>query len=257
MSPKHWAFALSFLLLAGAATAFTHDVDATSHSSCGTVMGSEVCTWIEMDGDRPVELGASIPLGLIERVPADAEMVWPPRELAMVSLPAVAQNALGLDHLGINWEAHGHPPQTFLTQHFDFHFYNLTPDEVASIDCSDDAKPDRLPDGYALPDVEVPGLGTLVGLCVPAMGMHAMEAHEVHDTAPFQASMMLGYYDGEPIFFEPMVARDLLMQKKDFSLRMPALADLPAGVRYPTEFRAEYDRQNQAYRLLFTGFTGS
>lgn len=223
-------------------------------SSCATVMGSEVCTWVVTQGGEAVELGATIPLSLIEAVPSEAPMVWPPQELATIALPVAAREALGIDHLGINWEANGHPPETFLTQHFDFHFYNVTPAQVGAIDCTDESKPTALPAGYTLPDIDVPGLGMLVGLCVPAMGMHAMPAGEVHETHTFEGSMMMGYYGAEPIFFEPMVSRELLMRRKDFSLPMPRVARLPEGVRYPTAFRAEYDRTAQAYRLIFSGF---
>jgi hypothetical protein len=207
-----------------------------------------------MEGETPVRLGAAIPLALIEAVPSDAEMVWPPEELAVVALPDEARAALGIDHLGINWEAHGHPPASFMTQHFDFHFYNLTESEVGAIDCSDESKPSKLPARYALPDIEVPGMGVLVGLCVPRMGMHAMLEDEVEESDPFEASMMLGYYGGEPIFFEPMISRDLLLGRSDFSLKVPAIEGLPEGVRYPSEFRAEYDAVERQYTMVFSGF---
>jgi hypothetical protein len=180
--------------------------------------------------------------------------VWPPQQLATVAMPAEARDALGIDHLGINWEAHGHPPASFLTQHFDFHFYSITEAEVRAIDCADESKPAQLPARYTLPDIDVPGMGVFVGLCVPHMGMHAMPAGEVHETHPFEASMMLGYYRAEPIFFEPMVSRDLLLSKTDFSLPVPAIDGLPMGVRYPREVRAEYDADEALYRLTFTGF---
>lgn len=66
--------------------------------------------------------------------------------------------------------------------------------------------------------------------------------------------MMLGYYGAEPIFFEPMISRDLLLRKADFSLPVPAVVGVPVGVRYPREFRAEYDAEEAQYRLIFTGF---
>ncbi|MEN8145249.1 MAG: hypothetical protein ABFS14_09890 [Gemmatimonadota bacterium] len=222
--------------------------------SCADVMESEVCTWVVMEGGAAVELGATIPIKLVEVVPADAEMVWPPAELGAVPLPAEAKTALGLDHLGINWEAHGHPPNTFLAPHFDFHFYNLTPDEVRSIDCADETKPARLPEQHVLPDIDVPGMGTLVGLCVPNMGMHAVQTIEASSSDLFEASMLIGYYRGEPAFFEPMVSQASLLAKQDFALSMPTVPALPAGVLYPSEFRAEYDEAGGQYRMIFTGF---
>lgn len=243
------------LLLTAALTlaAVTKDASSTS-SSCTDVLGSEVCTWVVTDGATPVELGATIPLALIENVPTDVEMVWPPQELASVPLPAAAREALGIERLGINWEAHGHPPATFLTQHFDFHFYSISEEQVRAIDCADLSKPAEVPASYALPDIDVPGMGTFVGLCVPHMGMHAMPASEVDDTEPFGASLLVGYYAGRPVFFEPMISRDMLLERSSFTLEMPEVHDLPAGVRYPASFRAEYAAGADAYRLVFTGF---
>ncbi len=94
----------------------------------------------------------------------------------------------------------------------------------------------------------------LVGLCVPQMGMHAMLEEELSQTELFGASMLVGYYRGEALFFEPMLTRELLLQEAGFSLNVPAVENLPAEVRYPTQFRAEYDAENEAYRLIFTGF---
>jgi len=66
--------------------------------------------------------------------------------------------------------------------------------------------------------------------------------------------MIVGYYGGLPVFFEPMVSRDLLLERTDFALPMPAVVGLPAGVQYPTEFRAVYETEAARYRLVFTGF---
>ncbi len=66
--------------------------------------------------------------------------------------------------------------------------------------------------------------------------------------------MMLGYYAGNPIFFEPMVSRARLLQASDFELDVPAVQGLPAGVEYPSELRAEYDAAGKQYRLVFSGF---
>jgi hypothetical protein len=84
--------------------------------------------------------------------------------------------------------------------------------------------------------------------------MHAMPEGDVVETDAFDASMMIGYYAGEPVFFEPMVSRDLLLERSDFSLPMPTIGNAPPGVRYPTQFRAEYEADDDAYRLIFTGF---
>lgn len=222
--------------------------------SCTSVLGAEVCTSLLLKDGQAVGLEATIPMALIDAVPADAPMVWPPAQLASIPLPAEAKAAFGIDHLAISWEAHGHPPALFMTPHFDFHFYTETPADVQAIDCSDQDKPGTLPTGYVLPDISVPQLGTLVGLCVPKMGMHAVTERETRQTDPFRASLLVGYYGGRPIFFEPMVSRAALLAKQDFALSVPEVAHLPAGVRYPRSVRAVYDAAGRQYRLALTGF---
>ncbi len=254
MSRMRITLAVATLVGAAAATAAAGRDATTTSRSCADVLQAQVCTWAVMDGNEALELGATIPMSVLRSVTTPAEMIWPPQELVSLPVPKEARRALGFDHVGINWEAFGHPPESFVTPHFDFHFYNVTSDAVRAIDCSDEAKPTTLPSGYALPDVDVPGMGTFIGLCVPHMGMHAMLADEVDDTAPFEASMVVGYYAGRPIFIEPMVSREVLLQGRDFTLPVPPVAGLPAGVRYPTSFRAEYDAAKEQYRLVLSGF---
>jgi hypothetical protein len=256
MSSRRITAVVILILAAGAVTAFFPRGTRSTTRNCTPTLNTEVCAWVTMEGNRAVELGASIPIALVESVPLDAEMTWPPRELATIELPAEARAALGIDHLGINWEAHGHPPATFVAPHFDFHFYNITRKAVGAIDCADTSKPSAVPAGYTLPDIAIPDMGTLVGLCVPQMGMHAMPIADTGATGAFKASMIVGYYGTRPIFFEPMVSRAVLLGRKDFSLSVPAVKGLPAGVRYPRELRAEYDEANAQYRLIATGFSG-
>ena len=254
MSPKKTGIAIALCIAVLGAAAAKRVHPPAEYRSCSDVLSAQVCTWaVVQDGDV-VELGATVPLSMVEAVTPPPQMVWPPQELATVPIPEEARQALGIDHLGINWEAFGHPPESFTTPHFDFHFYNITSRQVGAIDCTDTSKPARLPAQYTLPDVDVPGLGTLVGLCVPHMGMHAMLDKEVAETAPFEASMMVGYYAGRPIFIEPMISRDVLLSRKTFSIEVPTVRALPKGVRYPTRFRAEYDADRKAYRLIFSGF---
>ncbi len=252
MSSRCTATLVAFLLVAGTVAAIPDH--PTTTKECTTVLDAEVCTWVVTENGRPTEIGATIPMSLVLSVPPHAEMTWPPRELASVRLPEAARNALGIDHLGVNWEAHGHPPSTFMTPHFDFHFYSITNEAVGAIDCSDLSKPRGVPEGYTLPDIEIPDMGTLVGLCVPLMGMHALPEADMQATDAFDASMIVGFYHGEPIFFEPMIAQSMLLERKSFNLPMPTVGDLPEGVHYPREFQAQYDARTEQYRFVFSRF---
>jgi hypothetical protein len=220
---------------------------------CQDMFGGDLCTWGTVAGEEVIEFGATVPLASVENAPAEGEMVFPPPFVAVVALPDEVANATGFNHLGVNWEPHGHPPALFLTPHFDFHFYTIDPERVQAIDCADSSKPAQIPAQYALPDMDIPGIGELKGLCVPTMGMHAMLEHELEETDLFGASMIVGYYQKNLIFLEPMIAKAKLLEAKSFPMDIPAAPDAGANVRWPTRFEAVYDTESRAYRFVFSG----
>ena len=182
-------------------------------------------------------------------------MVWPPAAAAVIPLPAEVLAAAGVSHLTVYWEPHGHPPGAFMTPHFDFHFYSISDSARQAIDCASKTKPDTLPAGYAMADMDIPGIGLLIGLCVPQMGMHSLPSAVAQDTTLFSSALILGYYDGHPIFFEPMISRATLLERKSFGQPIPTPAGLGAGVHYPTQFEAVYDAAIPGYRIVFSGFS--
>jgi len=219
---------------------------------CQDVFGGEVCAWGLRTEPGITEFGADVPLAMVDGAPMDLPMVFPPVANAVLALPAEVAAATGFNHLQVGWELHGHPPATFMTPHWDFHFYTMTPADVAAIDCSDLTKPEAGPADYTLPDITIPDMGTLVGLCVPQMGMHAMATRELDVNEPFGASMIVGYYGGALNFLEPMISKAKLMQAATFDLPVPpAPPGLPASVRWPKTFQAEYDSDRRAYRFVF------
>jgi hypothetical protein len=246
------AAVLTIVVLAGCAAKGLEP--RTVQGECVDAYGASVCSWATLDGTGGVVgFGATVPLAAVERAPHDMEMAWPPIATATVRMPAELTAASGVDHLTVYWEPHGHPPGAYLTPHFDFHFYSISNGTREAIDCADQTKPAALPADYGMVDIEVPELGMLVGLCVPEMGMHSLLASELQSEKIFDGTMVIGYYHGAPIFFEPMISRDMLMRRQSFELPMPAVSGLPGGVRYPQRFRAEYDVATDAYRFIFSG----
>lgn len=220
---------------------------------CGEAYSARICTYARMVGDQVQEVGIVVPDALADNVPAEQPMVWPPRPAAQVAFPNEVRQATGIEHLTVFWEEHGHPPGPYLVPHFDFHFYVQPAAETAAIDCKDLSKPARLPADYQLPDVPIPGLGTLIGLCVPGMGMHAASTAELTSKEPWRGSLIAGYYKGKLIFFEPMLPKSLLKAHQSFPLTVPPL-EAPANVRLPTHFSGDYDAGAHAYRFVFSGF---
>ncbi len=228
-----------------------------TQGECRMVNGANVCTWAETDDDTLVTFGATVPIQSIENAPLDAPMVWPPVPVATIPLPDVATTASGFDNLTVYWEPHGHPPGAFLSPHFDFHFNVLSAESLAVIDCSDHRKPARLSTKYAMPDVPGPNRTTLVGVCVPRMGMHSLPESELRPGATFEKTMVFGYYHARPIFLEPMITREELLKRRSFSLEVPHVPGEPITVREPTQFRADYNHRTQTYRFVFSGLTTS
>jgi hypothetical protein len=256
---------LSFLaiaLIACAKEAPKEETLADVPGACADVYGAQVCTYARTQGDKVMEVGAVVPLASIENAPAEGGMDWPPVAVATLDMPPSAQAQSGLTQFTMYWEAHGHPPGPYLTPHFDFHFYTISKADIAAIDCSDLAKPSAMPATYSLPDVPLPpdmakltGVPTLVGLCVPQMGMHAVLTSELESTQPFSGSLVLGYYHGNPIFVEPMLTKTMLMEQKSFDLPVPEIPGITGP--HPTRFHAEFDPANQAYRFTYSGFVAT
>ncbi len=189
---------------------------------CQPAFAGEICSWAEMKGDELLAYGITLPMKVVESVPLDAPMVMPPVVDVVVKMPAAVTAARGVKTLTFYWELHGHPPGPFLTPHFDMHFNSLSAEELLAIDCSDVSKPAEPPVGYTLPDLDIPGMGVLVGLCVPKMGMHAVPETDMEIEGKFEKTMIIGYYKGESIFFEPMIARSYLQMRQSFTQDVPA-----------------------------------
>jgi hypothetical protein len=253
------AFVVPLMLVAGACARF--DVPTEVKGSCADVFGAQVCTWEKVSGAALIEVGATVPLASIENAPAEMPMAWPPAPVASIDLAGATRQRTRFTQLAVDWEAGGHPPAAFMTPHFDFHFYVAPATEVAAIDCKDESKPAALPAGYGLPDLVLPpdmagmiGVSTLVGVCVPEMGMHAFAQNELDRADAFDGTMVIGYYKGQPIFIEPMISKAMLMRQASFDLPVPAVPGFSGPA--PTTFHAEYDAAARAYRFVLAGFGG-
>lgn len=237
------------LALAGGAQAQSQKITG---GQCKSLYGSTICTSYEMRAGRITQFSVRVPVAMIERAPANIPMVMPPKPALDVPFAPVVEKQTGFTDVNIYWEAHGHGPVPYMVPHFDFHFYFIPERQVEEITCKDFARPRTVPAGYVLPGlVNVPGWGKDMGGCVPNMGMHAAPKTDFDHETPWKGSLIIGYYSGKTIFFEPMLTTALLLQKHSFSLPVPQGIEPTAHVRYPSEFRAVYLPQSRAYNLTF------
>jgi hypothetical protein len=257
MKRSHPVTAMAVLL--AAACAPKEVPVAETQGDCGAIYTGQVCTFAKLQGDSLLEAGAMVPIAMIDSAPAMSEMAWPPAPAAKLKLPEGVHGKGGLAQLTVFWESMGHPPAFFATPHFDFHFYVVPAGEEMGYDCKDLSKPASIAAGYVLPDIALPpelgkltGVDTLVGLCVPTMGMHALLGDAMTAEGAMTGQMVIGYYAGKPIFIEPMVSKAMLLEKKSFDLPIPTIPGITGN--YPRTFRAEWNEQLQAYRFVFSGF---
>lgn len=219
---------------------------------CGSLYGANICTSYQMRAGKINEFSMRVPVAMIQNAPANVSMVMPPKsDLDIPFAPAVKEQT-GFTYVNIYWEAHGHEPAPYMVPHFDFHFYFIPERQVETIDCKDMARPRTVPAGYAMPGLaNIPGLGKVMGACVPDMGMHASPKTDFGHKTPWKGSLLVGYYDGKAIFFEPMITTALMLQKHSFSLPVPPDIQPAAHVRYPKTFRAVYLPKSKAYDFTF------
>ena len=215
-----------------------------------TIGGREVSSWATIDGNNVVtEVGVTLPLGVIQNPPAQPGS-GPLGAIAVLPFPAQAQSGTFLNHFEMHWNPDGHEPARYEhSPHFDLHFYAVPEADVRAIAPGVDPAPpaaDRVPDGYLYP-----GPNALV----PQMGVHAVSKAEFAPGAPpFDASMILGYYNGRMTFVEPMITQELLLSKQTISLPIARPAVLGRATRYPTRFTGTYDARAGAYQLVLSDF---
>ncbi len=218
---------------------------------CGSVFGAKVCTSYRTQSGKVTEFSMTVPTAAIEQAPPSVPMVWPPKADVAVPFATEVHEQTGFTFANIYWNAEGHTPAVYMVPHFDFHFYFVPEEEMQGIDCKDTRKPQIMPAGYAMPDDEIPQLGTLIGMCIPAMGMHAVPATDLNGKTHWEGTLVVGYYGGKPMFIEPMLTRELLLRKHSFSLAVPKIEPTP-HVRYPKSFNAVYHPESETYDFIFS-----
>jgi hypothetical protein len=161
-----------------------------------------------------------------------------------VPLPEAAR-AAGYDHVSLDWMPHGHAPgDLFGAPHFDVHFYLTTEAERLAIDPADPQfmekaanrpGPDLMPPNFVPPPAPDP---------VPAMGEHWLDATDpVFAGKPFEAVLIYGAWAGEVTFVEPMVTRDLLLSRRDFSGAVGQPARVAEPVSLPGAWSVSFDAE--------------
>lgn len=210
-----------------------------------------VRSYVSMNADGfPLEIGIEMSHDALENLPMHAEE----HELVL-RLHHHAREATPFDHILINWNPEGHEPTgVFSVPHFDFHFYMMPLAERVQIPAwsptTDAAFNNYPPEGY-MPATYFtpPGAGT----AEPRMGKHWLPVN-LGEFLPFSKIMILGSYDGEVTFIEPMITLDHLLSETDSSEAYPQPASFAEAGNYPTKYNIHHDMQTGHIHITLSDF---
>lgn len=123
----------------------------TVMGASGVLFGAQITSWAKLDAQKVVqEVGLTLPMQAIQNAPEPSAGETPPTDAMQAMMhgptlrlefPDVVKKTTFLDHMDLYWEKFGHPPDRFLTPHFDFHFFGIPSTTVDKIDCKNPDPP--------------------------------------------------------------------------------------------------------------------
>lgn len=230
-------------------------------------------TYVVTDGmtGNPIEVGVALDEHALEGLPQHSPDHGPgthgPYSEYLLELPA--DNPTPYRFVEVDWNPQGHGGP-YTASHFDFHFYRVP---LATRNEIDLGNPDFATKAARLPaEEEIPAryVSTHIllktspaGMTVPRMGLHWLDtaSPELPPTnAPFTRTFIVGSWNGQVIFDEPMVTRDFILAQRSApasaeSIPLPAAQRyVPAGF-YPQSYGITWDGAAREYRIALRSLT--
>jgi hypothetical protein len=215
-------------------------------------------TYVIREDGVPAELGIALDESALRGLPdhESAGGITMPDGLKtfpeVLALPA--NHGTPFDHAMLDWNPGGHEPHGIYTvPHFDFHFYTISVGEREAIDPRDARfaemaahlpPPEYVPAGYIVPDPNA----------VPQMGLHWLDP-----TSPelqgqeFDKTFIYGSWDGQLVFFEPMVTKSYIESRPDFEAPIATPRSYRTPGYYPTRYSVRWNEDAREYRIALTG----
>lgn len=213
-----------------------------------TAMGEGTITsWVDVDASgRPLKIGLTVTRSALEGLPfAEFNSV---AKTFTVRLPRV--KGVPYVEISVDSATMGHDPfPVYGVEHLDMHFYLCDQAERSNwlikgpADIKKFDKP--VPPGYMPADyIMVPTTE------IPTMGVHwvDMSSPEFHNKG-FTCSMIMGSYNGKLQFAEPMMTREFLLTKPQFSARFPAPKFAEKPGYYPRSYSVNWIESKGHYEI--------
>ncbi|WP_068155884.1 DUF5602 domain-containing protein [Rhodococcus phenolicus] len=226
--------------------------ESRTHFGSTVALGDGVArTFTSVDpGGNPTAVGIRLSAAALDGLSGEGTML-------MLELPEAA-TATAFDHVMLNWNPRGHPPDTlFGKPHFDLHFYMT---DMASIGRIDPAAPDYatraanlpaaqyIPQGYILPP------GPAAEQAVPFMGTHWLDATEgmIPGVYDFTETFINGSWDGNYTFMEPMITRAWLLTEPTLQEEIKQPSAYQRSAYYPTVYTVRFDDRTQEFEVALS-----
>lgn len=200
--------------------------------------------WVAVNNEgEPVSIGVNIS--------EQAAMHQPEEHVEYVLELPQAAAAIPFDHVTLGWNPHGHfPPGVYDVPHFDVHFNmidNATRVAIPGIPppYMDPAVPPQyVPSGY----VQTPGVE-------PAMGAHWVDilSAEFQPGGIFTNTLILGSFNADVIFWEPMVTLQYLMSHPDDVRPVRQAAAYQVSGYYPTTYSVLFNESPDEFTISLDG----
>ncbi len=181
----------------------------------------------------------------------------------ILALPeALAERAdITFKWLLLNWNGFGHvPPGVYNAPHFDFHFYTMSlearnairPGKCGIVMNCEDFKRATVP----VPARYFPAGYTDVGAAEVAMGNHLVDLNmpEFGEPSEFTHTFIYGTYDGDIIFYEPMITQAHFMSQVNSCTEIKLPAAWQTEGYYPTTYCIRYLKAEGAHTVSLEGF---
>lgn len=206
--------------------------ESVKRGSVVQLFNGKAWTWVQLKADgSPDKLSISINDAALNSVPVNSQH---PDHSSHVVVPLHPQHGSPFNHVMLDWNSVGHEGPMYMLPHFDFHYYFVTPQEVAAT--TDEAKMNKHPDAAYLPAGHIaPAPG------VPQMGLHWLDpaSPELSGGKTFTQTFIYGSYDSKVTFMEPMITKAFIDTTTNFYRAIPQPAKYSRPGHYPTKMRVK------------------
>jgi hypothetical protein len=266
---------------AASVPAITHTSDVPSFRQYGDAVAignGRARTYVTHDlAGAPMEIGIALDEQAMEGLPTAGSGHHGAGGMTHTFLLELPGETEPFRFVELNWNPAGHEPDGVYAgvPHFDFHFWTGTKELRESIVPEDPAyaaKAERLPAPEYIPEFNAalspPGV-PLSAIAVPMMGVHFIDVRSPELQGmmgrpeaykPFTSTFIHGSWDGELVFWEPMITRAHIVAKKtaadaavrDEVIPVPTPKAYARPGWYPSAYRITWDEQAREYRIALT-----